>query len=597
VVVGVAVVLGSAFVPAGPDWYLATLVLAAAPFATAGLLLIRRVIHDGPHEYRPFWQWWFAAAATAYAAGSAALVGVVTHTSAPLALAAVLLVAAVPLWCSASLRMLRAQAGRRAVAVDLLGALTALVVLGAPAVLLVAEPLAAADHPLFVAPFVASIVFVPAGLYLSLHSLSLVPRGERATQGIAMALGGAFALNASAQIAQILSDFTLALPVLILFQVLNMGLLMAVPLWAHRRPVSVLSELLLEQQVRRPDPLAVAGAVIVPALALFAWTTRAEDPWRLAVALIALAAVVILGAARHAVLTAETRRLHAEVERVAEERRDLLASMVRALEDDRHRVAAELHVQAVESFVAMGALVQTAYVTLPPDTALAVKKAIAHLQDDLGGRADALRKLTAAVRPPAFDDPLVTPRGVPASGDHHASDLGDAALAAALRGAAGQLVDRRSDTVVAIEVDPQLELDWSTTTIVYRIAQEAIANAAEHGSATTIAVDIRERDGAIDVRITDDGVGFDPVATADGSGTARMRLFADLGNGLVTVDSTPGAGTEVHAVLGRGPAKSNTGQAPDGASGMRRERGEARHLLLVATETAADRRGVTDEQR
>ena len=63
------------------------------------------MIGRAPAEYRPFWRWWFAAALTAYAAGCAALAGVLTDTSAPLALAALLLVTAVPLWCAASLRM------------------------------------------------------------------------------------------------------------------------------------------------------------------------------------------------------------------------------------------------------------------------------------------------------------------------------------------------------------------------------------------------------------------------------------------------------------------------------------------------------------
>lgn len=579
VVTGVAIVAASGFVPDGPDQYLAALVLAAAPFATCGLFLVRFVIGRAPAEYRPFWRWWFAAALTAYAAGSAALAGVLTHTSAPLALAALLLVAAVPLWCAASLRMLRAQAGRRAVSVDILGSLTALVLLGTPAVLVFAEPLVGADHPAFVAPFVASIVLVPAGVYLSLHGLTLVPQGERATQGIAMALGGAFALNATVQIAQILSDFTLPLPLLILFQVLNMGLLMAVPLWAHRRSVSVLDGLLPEHQVRRAEPLAIAGTAILPILAAVAWFARDDDPWRLVVVLAALVALVVLGVARQAVLTGETRRLYAELEQVAEERRLLLASLVRALEDDRHRMAAELHVQAVESFVAMGALVQTAYGTLPPDTARSVKEAIAHLQDDLGSRADALRRLTAAVRPPAFGSGV--DEDVAASDAHRsATSIGEGALATALRASAGEAVDPRAACTVEIDVDPELELDWSTTTIVYRIVQEAVRNAADHGAPATIDVLVAELDGSIEVRVIDDGIGFDPAATSEGAGVAGMRLFAQLGNGDLHVDTAPGAGTTVRAVLSSRPtAAPGVSRAADG--GWTPHQASARPRLLV----------------
>jgi len=575
VAVGLVLVVAATAVPEGTDWYLAALIVAAAPFATPGLWFAWRVLHEALEVYRPFWQRWLAAAGTAYAAGAAALVGVATPARGALGVAVALLVAAVPLWASAGLHMLRAQAGRRAVSVDVLDATTAVVVLGTPAVLLLAEPLAATDHPLWALPFVASAVLMPGGLYLSLVSLRRVPRGERATQGIAMALGAAFSLNAAVQLAQVLSDFALPLPAIVLCQVLNMGLLMAVPLWAHRTTTSWLHDLLPEEQVRRTDPLAVITAVLLPALAGLAWWRREHEPWGVPLVLTVLTLVVVLGAVRNALLRRETTRLYAELERVADDRRRLLTRLVGALEDDRRRMASELHVQAVESFAALGALVQTAYITLPPDAARSVKEAIAHVQDDLSRRADALRQLAAAVRPPTFgaDDADVDDR------TDSLTVVSEGMLATALQAVASQEVGERSATHVSIAVDPALELDWSTTTIVYRIAQEAVANAARHAAARTIAVSVHELDAQVVVEVVDDGRGFVP-AVAAGPGTDRMRLFAELGGGHVELHSEPGSGTTVRAVLGA--LASGTPSPPGPAS----ERG--RHLVLLAGQAEAE---------
>jgi len=569
-VVGAALVGLATLVPEGADWYLVALVVSASPFATAGLYLAARSRRDGPAAYRGFWTQWLAAASTAYAAGSVALLGVLLHSGALLVLAAFLLIAAVPLWGAAGLQMLRAQAGRRTVSVDLLDAVVALLVLGAPAVLLFGEALVEADRPAFVLPFLASVVLVPAGLYLSFVNLARVPRGERATQGIALALGGAFAVNATVQIAQVMSDFTLALPVVILWQVLNMGLLMAVPLWAHRVATVTLAAQLPEDQVRRLDPFVFASAAILPLLAMFAWLTRDARPWGVPLVLAILVVVVALGAFRQAALGRETRRLYAEIEVVAEERRRLLSNMVRALEDDRSRMAAELHGQAVESFAALGAVIQGAYVALPPATAIVIKEALSQVQDDVSARADALRVLAEAVRPPVFD------QSGPA-----ASPL-DGGLSAALRGMAAEQLGPRSSVRVPIVVDPALVLDWTATTIVYRIVQEGVRNAAEHADASTIAVDVVAEGSMVVVSVRDDGRGFDVTSARPGRGTASMQLFAELGNGALTTRSEPGVGTTVRAEL-RGRARRREVDLRDGAE-HQTTAAPHRRLLLVTSE-------------
>ncbi len=86
---------------------------------------------------------------------------------------------------------------------------------------------------------------------------------------------------------------------------------------------------------------------------------------------------------------------------------------------------------------------------------------------------------------------------------------------------------------------------------LYRIAQEALSNAARHSGAANIVVEWNTARGAAAVlRIADDGHGFDPQDVAAGRfGLGNMRTRADeIGAGL-TVTSAPGAGTEVRVVI------------------------------------------------
>ncbi len=92
-----------------------------------------------------------------------------------------------------------------------------------------------------------------------------------------------------------------------------------------------------------------------------------------------------------------------------------------------------------------------------------------------------------------------------------------------------------------------------------RIVQEALANVRKHAEASHVAVAIAEVDGAVEARIADDGVGFDPGALARGAfprfGLATMRERAESIGGMLEIASAPGRGTTVTArvALAHGP--------------------------------------------
>ncbi len=92
-----------------------------------------------------------------------------------------------------------------------------------------------------------------------------------------------------------------------------------------------------------------------------------------------------------------------------------------------------------------------------------------------------------------------------------------------------------------------------------RIIQEALANVRKHASATRATVALSLGRGWIEARISDDGQGFDPVASARGVtprfGLSTMRERAEAVGGILTVETTTGAGTTVAVRLPTGGAR------------------------------------------
>jgi signal transduction histidine kinase len=507
--------------------------LASVPFSAAGLVITRRTLRDCPPEYEGFWHRYWQGLLLSTLAGLAALGGVVLDSRALVGLDMLLIVAAIPIWASAGLRMLEAQAGKLSISVDLLDTAMALCVLGAPMVLLIAEPLSESTQLIFAIPFALAVFVAPAGLYVSFVNLARIPPGQRVTQGLGLALAVAFTIDATMQLARVLGGLDLALGWFVAVHATQMALLMLLPLWAHRHTTGRLARLAPDQQLRASNPMPYVSAVVLPLLALWVLATRDSRPWEVAFLIVVLLVIILLNAVRYTLMSREARQLSAELGAMAEERRLLLANMVRALEHDRHRTVTELHTQAVGSLATLSAIVQSVSVSLPSETALAVRETIAQLQGDLGDRAEELRQLMVAMRPPAFTR----------SGD-------DSALGAALAAYASELYQERSTRPVTVHVDPELELDRSTMTIVYRIAQEALLNAARHSGAHSVAVSVTEQGGNVLVEVVDDGIGFELQAVDGGSGLAAMKLFTNLGRGELTVRSSPGQGTLVRSLLG-----------------------------------------------
>ena len=95
-----------------------------------------------------------------------------------------------------------------------------------------------------------------------------------------------------------------------------------------------------------------------------------------------------------------------------------------------------------------------------------------------------------------------------------------------------------------------VELGDDRAELVFRVAQEAVRNVAEHSAAGAVDVELEVAGGTVALTVADDGIGFDPARLADtpAGGHVGLLLLQDLARaagGSLRIDASPGRGTTV----------------------------------------------------
>ena len=129
--------------------------------------------------------------------------------------------------------------------------------------------------------------------------------------------------------------------------------------------------------------------------------------------------------------------------------------------------------------------------------------------------------------------------------------LEEAGLAAGIR---HYLIDRQPDFSFDVHDHLEDEPADEIRIVLYRIAQEALANAGKHAQASRMSVQVGADASQLRIEITDDGVGFDPRRAREylrmgRVGLASMRERVELASGTFVVHATPGKGTTIVATL------------------------------------------------
>ena len=222
----------------------------------------------------------------------------------------------------------------------------------------------------------------------------------------------------------------------------------------------------------------------------------------------------------------ERDRLEQEVQHRTSDLRDLTRHLQTAREDERARLARDLHDE-------LGALLTTAKL----DVAVLRPR----LQQKMPEMLPKLSHLTQAL-----DQGIALKRRI--IEDLCPSSLRSLGLAASL---AALLYDTGKVSGLKIEQDIQsVQLSADDQLTFYRVTQEAITNTLKYAQATSLRVRLRQEDGMAVVSIEDDGLGFDPGVLRIGShGLRGMRFRVEASGGTLSLASSPGQGTRIEARL------------------------------------------------
>ena len=210
--------------------------------------------------------------------------------------------------------------------------------------------------------------------------------------------------------------------------------------------------------------------------------------------------------------------------RLEAERRRAGSAALQAQEQERARVARDLHDEVNQSLTGLLLRLEAAREAAPPELE-------AELEETKALANQAMRELLSLarqLRPTALDD------------------LG---LVAATAGQVEQLGHGEIEAGFAAEGDFS-DLGDDAQLVVYRVAQEALANATRHSGAGAVEARLRRReDGGVELTVADDGRGFAFDEAEGGLGIAGMRERALLVGGELTIESRPGRGTSVRLVV------------------------------------------------
>jgi signal transduction histidine kinase len=231
---------------------------------------------------------------------------------------------------------------------------------------------------------------------------------------------------------------------------------------------------------------------------------------------------------RHAEeLKSERDHLEAEVAQRTEELTQLAESLQTAREDERGRIARELHDE-------LGALLTAAKLdaarlkrSMAEVSNPEIAERLAHLTHTLNDGIGLKRRIIEDLRPSSL------------------SNLGLKAAIEILTTEVGQ----RADLKITTQIEP-FELDEAAEMTLYRVVQESLTNVVKYASASEVHVHLTRDENQIRALVSDNGKGFDMHRVrGSAQGLVGMRYRVQARGGRLQVSSTPGQGTTVSAIL------------------------------------------------
>jgi len=213
---------------------------------------------------------------------------------------------------------------------------------------------------------------------------------------------------------------------------------------------------------------------------------------------------------------------------------DLSAKLIEAQEQERARIARELHDDINQRLALLGIELE-------------------QLQDnpaEVGSRVQELRKKLSKI---SSDVQTL-------SHDLHSSQLEYLGVVAGMKSWCKEFGERQGMQIDCTH-DVRSTLPPETGLCLFRVLQEALHNAAKHSGVKRIEVQLREESGEIHLSVRDFGKGFDVEAARRGLGLTSMRERVRLINGVISIESKPQSGTGIHIRVPLAAAASSRREA------------------------------------
>lgn len=225
----------------------------------------------------------------------------------------------------------------------------------------------------------------------------------------------------------------------------------------------------------------------------------------------------------------ELAELHRAVKRQDEIRGELLRDLLSIQEEERKRIARELHDETSQVLTSLNVNLEAAISRLPPNIA-EVKSILKKTQNQSLNILEEIHRLIYQLRPTVLDD------------------LG---LVTAIRWLAENNLEKAGVIVNFKTTGRVNRLDGQAEIILFRVIQEVVRNITRHAEARSVDIRLHFKKSALKVRVTDDGRGFDveeAISKRDGRrglGLLGMKERVGLARGSLDIRSRPGGGTEI----------------------------------------------------
>ncbi len=213
--------------------------------------------------------------------------------------------------------------------------------------------------------------------------------------------------------------------------------------------------------------------------------------------------VVILLLTRQFMTLRENLVLFHALERESTARRALLSRVVTAQEDERHRVALDLHDGPVQTLSFLGTRLNSAQKFLQRGESERAVAILGEVETAVTKEVQTVRELMMNLRPPSLDE-----RGVDAALRDLAAETG-----------------RQSGLQIDVSGSVGRRADHATESIIYRLAQEALTNIRKHAGASRVHVTLGFESDSVVIRVSDDGCGFEMKSTQELTAAGQFGLL------------------------------------------------------------------------